>query len=141
LRRERLAAERSGNFPRDRRAQRVGFAYAQAKLVQEHSGTFDDNQRAQIGQIVSYVQTRAAATSYVMDSARQAMLAAQTDDKAVREIHSHMESTLAQLDAHGITPPGTGVPLKGGDFVMKNGVLYEVAIEKGKPMGTPVVIK
>jgi hypothetical protein len=112
---------------------------SKAKQVQQGEGSFDDNQRAQISQIVQYMQTRSNAASYIMNQGRQALLAAQNDDKAVRSIYSHMQGTLSQLDSKGITPPGQ--PLRSGDFVYHNDQLLEVEIENGKPVGIPVQVK
>lgn len=111
-----------------------------ANSVQQGQGTFDDAQRAQISHIVSYMQTRSAAADYVISSARKAMLAAQNDDKAVKGISSHMHDLLSALDTHGVTPPGTGIPLKAGEFVYNNGTLYQIKIENGKAMGHPVEV-
>jgi hypothetical protein len=107
--------------------------------VQTGVGSYDDNQRAQISAIVQYMQTRSAAASYVMDQARQQLLANQMDDKAVRTTYSNMNHILSQLDEHGITPQGT--PLKPGDFVYRDGKLLEVEIENNKPVGVPVTVK
>jgi hypothetical protein len=103
------------------------------KVVQEN-GTFDDNQRGQLRKIASYIAERSAATSSVLDVARNNMLAGQGDEAAVRKAYSDGNRVASAINRQGIVPEG-GVRSP-GDYVMYNG---QVMIVDAKGKGHPAL--
>jgi hypothetical protein len=102
---------------------------AHAHKVMEGSATFDDTQRGQLRQIASYIAERSAATSTVLDQARENMLAGQNDEAAVRRAYTDGNRVASAIQRKGVIPPGgTFSP---GDYIMFNGQVM-IIDEKGK---------
>ncbi|MGA2160534.1 MAG: hypothetical protein ABSG90_15130, partial [Dehalococcoidia bacterium] len=95
-----------------------------ANKIRESGGTFDDTQRGQLREIASYIAERSAATSSILDKARENMLSGQDDETAVRKAYSDGNRVASAIQRQGIVPAGG--KLKAGDYVFHDGQVLHV---------------
>jgi hypothetical protein len=95
-----------------------------ANKIRESGGTFDDTQRGQLREIASYIAERSAATSSILDKARENMLSGQDDETAVRKAYSDGNRVASAIQRQGIVP--VGGKLKAGDYVFHDGQVLHV---------------
>lgn len=110
---------------------------AEANKVSQGNGTFDDNQRAQLHQIATYINERNGSEISLLSKGRDALLRDQDNEAGIRGTYQHIQQALSDITSKGVSPAGSKV--KSGDYVYHNGEVLKVTVGKdGKPQGTPI---